>query len=80
MTEFIGELSKASHGPPHLQKGSFSSAQCDYQGLGFRERVGGALAQPCHPSDPFCLAGSTMNCSPRPLLWVILLLLAVALV
>lgn len=40
----------------------------------------GGLVQPRKPSNPFSLAGSPRNVNQRPLLWVVLLLAAVALV
>lgn len=70
VTAFTGELSKGSHGPPHLQL-SFSSAHCDYKGLGWGRA---SLAQPSI-LQTFCLAGSTRNYNPSPLLWAVLLLL-----
>lgn len=61
----------AGRGPPHLWEGSFSSAH-----VSTRSGVEGASPGPETPLP----AGSTRNSDPRPLLWAVLLLVAVALV
>ena len=73
VTEFTGELSKGSHGPPHLHL-SFSSAHCDYKGLGLGRGCEGSLPS-LSSFRPFCMAGSTRNYNPSPLLCIVLLLL-----